>query len=142
VLFGGGRRFFTPEAAGGRRPDGRDLLAELEGRGYAVATDRAGYDALHAVPAAALLAPDHLAYELDRDSLPRTGGETDEPHLAEMTRKALDLHRESAAGRDEGLLLIVEGSRVDHAGPGHDPAAHHRAGLGYDHAPGAGPHLG
>ncbi|HLT47373.1 MAG TPA: alkaline phosphatase [Rubricoccaceae bacterium] len=134
VLFGGGRRFFTPEAAGGRRPDGRDLLAELEGRGYAVATDRAGYDALDAVPAAALLAPDHLAYELDRDSLPRTGGETDEPSLAEMTRKALDLLSESAAGRDEGFFLMVEGSRVDHAAHGHDPAAHYRDVLAYDDA--------
>src|SRR5690606_19652623 len=72
VLFGGGRAFLVPAPAG-RREDGRVLLAELGALGYAVATDRAGYDGLTAAPAA-LLAPSHLAYEIDRD-------ETDEPSL-------------------------------------------------------------
>lgn len=126
VLFGGGLGFFLPAPAG-RREDGRDLLAELTDRGYFVAADRAGYDGLVLTPAVALLAADHLAYELDRD-------ETDQPSLAEMTRKALDLLSASEDGAAEGFFLMVEGSRIDHAGHGNDPAAHYRDVLAYDAA--------
>ncbi|WP_420454427.1 alkaline phosphatase [Rubrivirga sp.] len=115
VLFGGGRRFFPA-----------DLLAEMGGR-WAVATDRAGYDALGATPAAALLADDHLAYEIDRD-------QTDQPSLAELATRALDLLAASPDGRERGFFLMVEGSRIDHAGHANDPAAHLRDILAYDAA--------
>jgi len=116
VLFGGGGRFFVPEAAGGSRTDGRDLRRELLAQGAVVTTTRAGFDRLRAAPAVALLAPDHMAYEIDRD-------ETDEPSLAEMAVKALDLLAASPAGRDRGFFLMVEGSRIDHAGHANDAAA-------------------
>ncbi|HEX8384697.1 MAG TPA: alkaline phosphatase, partial [Rubricoccaceae bacterium] len=127
VMIGGGGRFFAPEAAGGSRADGRDLFRELLGRGVVVTTTRAGFDGLREAPAVALLAPDHMAYEIDRD-------ETDEPSLAEMTRKALDLLAASPAGRDRGFFLMVEGSRIDHAGHGNDAPAHVRDILAYDAA--------
>ena len=126
VLFGGGRGFFLP-APGGRREDGRDLLAALTDRGYFVAADRGSYDALALTPAAAFLADDQMAYEIDRD-------ETDEPSLAEMTQRALDLLAASEAGRAEGFFLMVEGSRIDHAAHGNDPAAHYHDVLAYDAA--------
>lgn len=119
VMFGGGRRFFTG------REDGRDLVQEMTAAGASVATDRAGYDALAAVPAVALLADSHLAYEVDR-------GRTDEPSLAEMTTKALDLL--SAAGSENGFFLMVEASRIDHAGHGNDPVGHLHDILAYDEA--------
>ncbi|HEX8386267.1 MAG TPA: alkaline phosphatase, partial [Rubricoccaceae bacterium] len=109
VLIGGGARFFRPEAQGGSRTDGRDLLGELLRQGVVVTTTRAGFDGLRDAPAVALLAADHMAYEIDRD-------ETDEPSLAEMATKALDLLAASPAGRDRGFFLMVEGSRIDHAG--------------------------
>ncbi|HYE95230.1 MAG TPA: alkaline phosphatase [Rubricoccaceae bacterium] len=127
VLFGGGARFFTPEAIGGSRTDPHDLIEQARRAGVHVATSRAEYDALAAVPALALLADDHLAYELDRD-------ETDEPSLAEMTRKALDLLSESEAGEEEGFFLMVEGSRIDHAAHGNDPAGTLGDVLAYDAA--------
>jgi alkaline phosphatase len=127
VLFGGGLRFFQPEAAGGSRTDGRELTREAAARGYAVATDRAGWDGLGSTPALALLAPDHLAYELDRD-------ETDEPSLAEMTRRALDLLAASDGGRAQGFFLMVEGGKIDHAGHGNDAAAALHDVLAYDEA--------
>ena len=117
LLVGGGARFFA-EAP-------NDLRALLAEGGWAVATDRAGYDRLSALPAAALLAPDHLAYEIDRD-------ETDQPSLAEMAVKALDLLAEAAGER--GFFLMVEGSRIDHAGHANDPAAHLGDILAYDEA--------
>ena len=119
LLVGGGARFFT-EAPN----DLRDLLDE---GGWAVATDRAGYDRLSALPAAALLAPDHLAYEIDRD-------ETDQPSLAEMTVKALDLLASAPEAQADGFFLMVEGSRIDHAGHANDPAAHLGDILAYDEA--------
>lgn len=134
VLIGGGTRFFTPTTAGGSRADGRDLLAEARAAGWAVATDRTGFDALTTTPALALLAPDHLAYEIDRQRLPRPSGETDQPSLAAMALRALDLLAASADGRASGVFLMVEGSRIDHAGHANDPAAHLRDILAYDAA--------
>ena len=125
VLLGGGARFF--QADGGSRTDGRDLLAEARAAGAIVATDRAGYDALAAAPAGqpviGLLAPDHLAYELDRAA-------TDEPSLAELTALAL----ERLQGDPDGFFLMVEGSRIDHAGHGNDAAGVIHDALAFDQA--------
>jgi alkaline phosphatase len=116
VLFGGGTQFVTDS-----------LTAAMAADGWAVALDRAGYDRLDRVPAAAVLAPSHLAYEIDRDT-------TDQPSLAEMATKALDLLSASADGRENGFFLMVEGSRIDHAGHANDPAAHLGDILAYDAA--------
>jgi alkaline phosphatase len=117
LLLGGGRRFFTAPP--------HDLRALMGEAGWILATDRAGYDAVDGLPAAALLADSHLAYEVDRD-------ETDQPSLAEMTAKALDLLAEAAGER--GFFLMVEGSRIDHAGHGNDPVGHLGDILAYDEA--------
>ena len=128
LILGGGRRYFTrPPAGDSLTADVRPLTEVMAADGWAVATDRAGYDALDALPAAALLADDHLAYEIDRD-------ETDQPSLAEMTRTALDLLAASADGQENGFFLMIEGSRIDHAGHGNDPAAHLGDILAYDEA--------
>jgi alkaline phosphatase len=122
VVFGGGRKHFVPEAAGGARTDGRDLLAELRAHGTTVITDRDAFDQTTDTPVFGLFADDHLAYEIDRD-------ETDQPSLAALTQKALDL-----LDGDEGFFLMVEGSRIDHAGHHNDPAAHVHDVLAYDAA--------
>jgi alkaline phosphatase len=123
VVFGGGRKHFVPEAAGGARTDGRDLVDEVRERGTTVITDRDGFDRATDTPVLGLFADDHLAYEIDRD-------ETDQPSLATMTQRALDL----LDGTDEGFFLMVEGSRIDHAGHSNDPAAHVHDVLAYDDA--------
>ena len=119
LLLGGGARFFTG------RDDGRDLLAET---GAAVVADVSAVPGLTASgPTVGLFAPNHLAYEIDRD-------ETDQPSLAEMARRALDLLAASPDGRENGFFLMVEGSRIDHAGHANDPAAHLGDILAYDRA--------
>ncbi|MEO1727008.1 MAG: alkaline phosphatase, partial [Bacteroidota bacterium] len=54
VILGGGRPFFLPTDTNtdyaGRRDDGRDLVEEARERGYAVALDRAGFNAFSAIP--------------------------------------------------------------------------------------------
>jgi alkaline phosphatase len=108
LVFGGGAQYFQPAAAGGKRGDGRDLLAELQARGYRVATESAGFAALAPSnqPAIALFAQDDLAYEAERDP-------ARQPSLAEMTRKAVSLLGQHAA--DKGFFLMVEGGLIDHA---------------------------
>ncbi|MEM1117894.1 MAG: alkaline phosphatase [Bacteroidota bacterium] len=128
LLFGGGRRFFTERPLGDASADTdllRPLTEVMTTSGWSVAVDAAGYDAIAALPAAAFLAESHLAYEVDRD-------ETDEPSIAEMTQKAIDLL--AAEAGEAGFFLMVEGSRIDHAGHGNDPAGHLGDILAYDEA--------
>jgi alkaline phosphatase len=107
VVFGGGAQYFRPAAAGGKRTDGRDLLAELQARGYRTAHDAVGFKALAASkqPTIALFGEDDLAYDAERDP-------ARQPSLAEMTRKAVSL---LARQGDRGFFLMVEGGLIDHA---------------------------
>ena len=123
VLLGGGADFFLPDTLGGRRTDGRNLMAEAEALGYNVVSDRAGFDALVRTPVLGLFTPSHMAYELDRDP-------AEEPSLAEMTAKAIDL----LADDPDGFFLMVEASRIDHAGHANDPAAHLHDVLAFNRA--------
>ena len=120
LLFGGGQGSFIGEGNPG-------LLDAMRADGWRVAQTRALYDAVSALPAAALLAPSHLAYEVDRD-------DTDQPSLAEMTTKALDLLAASEDGRRSGFFVMIEGSRIDHAAHGNDPVGHLHDVLAYDRA--------
>ncbi|MEO0559458.1 MAG: alkaline phosphatase [Bacteroidota bacterium] len=119
LLMGGGRPFFID------RTDGRNLADELASAGYTIALDGEGFAAIDGLPVVALLADSHLAYEIDRD-------ETDQPSLAEMTRKAIDLL--AASSGDEGFFLMVEGSRIDHAGHANDVIGHTHDILAFDAA--------
>ena len=105
VALGGGLRAFTPEGAGGKREDGRDLLAAWAEDG-AVVTDAealAALDPAGEAPVLGLFADSHMAYEADRTD--------DEPSLADMTRFAI----EALSADEDGYVLLVEGGRVDHA---------------------------
>ncbi|MEM1043762.1 MAG: alkaline phosphatase [Bacteroidota bacterium] len=121
VLFGGGRRFFVPEAEGGARTDGRSLLAEMRAGSVTVVTDPAAFDAASTVPVVGLFADDHLDYEIDR---------TDQPSLEAMTQRALGL----LSADPDGFFLMVEGSRIDHAGHSNDPVGHVHDILAFDRA--------
>jgi alkaline phosphatase len=107
-VFGGGAQYFKPAASGGKRTDGRDLLAELQARGYRTASDTAGLAALAGAnqPAIALFAQEDLAFDADRDP-------AKQPSLSEMTRKAVSLLGQRSA--DQGFFLMVEGGLIDHA---------------------------
>jgi alkaline phosphatase len=110
VMLGGGRARFQPADKGGKRDDGRDLVAEWQARypdGIYVA-EAATFRALPATargPVLGLLADDHMAFEVDRDP-------AQQPSLVEMTRLALArLPRASS----RGYYLMIEGGRIDHA---------------------------
>ena len=111
VLMGGISYYWRPFNATTTprgRPDGRDLIAELQSRGYGYANDLTSFNALPNTKMIALfdqaLAEGHTPYELDRDP-------TTVPSLAQMTSKAIDV----LSKNPNGYFLMVEGGRIDHA---------------------------
>lgn len=74
----------------------------------------------------ALFAESDMSYDIDRDP-------AEEPSLAEMTKKAIEL-----LSRDkDGFVLMVEGSQVDFAAHATDPAGIVSEFLAFDRAVGA-----
>ncbi len=115
VLFGGGVMYFVP-ARRGVRTDGRDLIREAALRGVQIVSSRTTMLGLNKTPAMGLFATSHMAYEVDR-------GATEQPSLADMTGKAIEL----LSSDPDGFFLMVEASRIDHAAHDHDPV-----GVAYD----------
>lgn len=117
VVFGGGRALFQPMAGGGKRADGKDLLAQVRSAGATVIEDKAGLATITRLPAWGLFASGAI------DSLM-----PDLPTLAETTRKALEL-----LGADgKPFFLMIEGSQIDSAGHKNDAAYLVRETLHFD----------
>lgn len=123
VLMGGRRQFFLPESAGGKRKDGRDLIAEAKAAGYAYASTADEMKAARGKRLLGLFNHGNMSFELDRAG-------TLEPSLAEMTVKALSL----LSTRKHGFFVMVEGGRIDHAAHRNDAAAVIRDMLAFDDA--------
>lgn len=123
VVLGGGADYYLPADRGGRRSDSRDLLAEAASRGYQVVRSRQDLMSVTEVPVIGLFSGSHMSYEIDRDR-------DIQPSLAEMTVRAIDL----LARDPDGFFLMVEGSRIDHAGHGNDAPAHLFDILAFDEA--------
>jgi alkaline phosphatase len=123
VILGGGRRHFLPPSEGGQRGDERNLVAEAQANGYQYVADRNQLDQVTASPVLGLFSSSHMSYEIDRDPAAQ-------PSFAEMTAKAIELLQDN----DAGYFLMVEASRIDHAGHNNDAAAHLHDILAYDEA--------
>lgn len=114
VMMGGTSEYWRPFDASKRprgRPDGRELVAELQTQGYTFVTDLTAMNAAPFSPGSRLIglfdfAEDRgrMSYELDRD--PKR-----EPSLAQMTAKALDV----LSQHPKGYILVVEGGGIDRA---------------------------
>jgi alkaline phosphatase len=122
LLLGGGRHYFLPEPAG-RRDDGLDVLEQARAVGYQVVFDGDALGRASHLPLIGLFADSHLAYEIDRHR-------TDQPSLADMSRRAIEL----LAGSQEGFFLMIEGGKIDHAAHSNDAAAHLFEILAFDEA--------
>jgi alkaline phosphatase len=119
VVLGGGRKYLDPAV----RPDKEDLVKVLADRGYAYVTDRAGMLAAGSGRLWGAFAGAGMERDLDRDP-------AQEPSLAEMTRKALEILK----ARKKGFFLMVEGSQIDWAEHANDPAGCAGEVLAFDEA--------
>lgn len=112
VVFGGGKQYLLPKSQGGVRTDGENLIDVLKSRGYGFVETREQLLSAKDKKVWGMFAADAMAYELDRVQL-----QPQEPSLAEMTQKAIDI----LAKNDKGFFLFVEGSKVDWASHANDP---------------------
>jgi alkaline phosphatase len=125
VLLGGRRQFFLPEAAGGMRKDGRNLLEEARRAGYVVVGTASELRQASKGKILGLFTMGNMSYEIDR-------WRTAEPSLAQMTTKTL----ETLARNPKGFFAMIEGGRIDHAAHRNDAAGTIRDVLAFDEAVG------
>lgn len=135
LLFGGGRCHFIPQGkAGSCRADKIDVIENAKDNGYNYIESRNEFDRLKGgkrakLPILGLFSPTDIPYEIDR----RTMNDVF-PSLDEMARTALEILKAATKDTEKGFFLMVEGSRIDHAGHGNDPAAQVHEVLAYDKA--------
>lgn len=126
LLFGGGRCYYKPQSdSSSCRSDDVDLFGWAEEQGYHVMQDKDGFDELEEglgekakLPYIGLFNDDQMMYEIDRSK------KQTEPSLLEMVATALNTLDSATADSEKGYFLMIEASRIDHAGHANDPAAH------------------
>lgn len=137
LMIGGGRAHFYPPTdtkygTAGVRKDGRNLIDEAINDGWSYVGNRTEFDALKMgknveLPLLALIADVDIPFDLDRD-------DSVHPSLEEEAITALNALTEATKDSDKGFFLLIEGSRIDHAGHFNDPAAQVREVLAFDKA--------
>jgi alkaline phosphatase len=136
LMFGGGRCHFLPRNSSETscRADDKDIVDLARKNGYNYISDRKAFDDLKGgsavkLPMLGLFADTDIPYEIDRRS------ENDiYPSLHEMAEVALKALSDATKDSHKGFFLMVEGSRIDHAGHHNDPAAQVHEVLSYDKA--------
>ena len=113
VVLGGGADELIPKSAEGKRADGEDLRKILEELGYQQPATRQELQQIESGKVFGMFSAGPMSPEIDRPAL-----RPEEPTLAEMTAKALQL----LSKNPHGFLLMVEGSQVDWADHANDPA--------------------
>ena len=133
LMLGAGRCHFLPNSTDEScRGDDKDLVALAKERGFNYIDSRKDFDNLAAgakIPLLGLFADHDIPYEIDRRQEKQTY-----PALVEMARTAMRTLSEATRGHDKGFFLMIEGSRIDHAGHANDPAAQVHEVLAYDKA--------
>lgn len=135
LILGGGRCHFLPNTVDGScRHDNKDIVAMAKDKNFSYVDDREGFDRLDdgnavKLPLLGLFAGGDIPYEVDRRNM-----ESTYPSLDEMARTALKALSKATKDSDKGFFLMIEGSRIDHAGHGNDPVAQVHEVIAYDKA--------
>ncbi|KAF2454688.1 alkaline-phosphatase-like protein [Lineolata rhizophorae] len=135
LILGGGRCHFLPNSTEGScRDDNKDIVKMAKDSGFNYVHNRADFDGLNMgsavnLPMLGLLADTDIPYEVDRQYQENTY-----PSLDEMARTALAALSAATQDSDKGFFLMIEGSRIDHAGHANDPVAQVHEVLAYDNA--------
>ena len=122
LMIGGGRQHYLPASEGGDREDDVNLIEWAKEEGYTYASDKGEMDEVIKdgklpLPFLGLLADSHLEYEMDRDP-------EEQPSLLKLVETGLDTLEAATSRKHKGYFLMVEASRIDHAGHANDAAAH------------------
>lgn len=135
LILGGGRCHFLPNTTDGScRGDDKDVVELAKKNGFNYINNRKEFDGLKLgssvkLPLLGLVANKDIPYEVDRRSV------NDEyPSLDELARTALRALSDATQDSDQGFFLMIEGSRIDHAGHANDPIAQVHEVLAYDKA--------
>ncbi|OLY85074.1 Alkaline phosphatase [Smittium mucronatum] len=128
LMFGGGRCTFIGNATKGScRTDNKDLYPLMAKNGWTNIVNRTEFNALSAtskLPISGLFSIGNMPYSIDYPY-------NDVPSLQEMTKKALDILTEATKNSTQGFYIMIEGSRIDHAGHANDAGTHIREILEY-----------
>ncbi|CAK7210647.1 vacuolar alkaline phosphatase [Sporothrix curviconia] len=134
LMLGGGRCHFLGNSSGAAscRQDDVNVAGLAQERGYTYLDNRAGFDSMRlgknvTLPTLGLFAHYNVPFELDRRNMADIY-----PSLSEMATTALRALEAATKNSDKGFFLMIEGSRVDHAGHINDPAAQVHEVLEYD----------
>lgn len=125
VVFGGGSSYLVPVVEGGKRTDEENLTQVLLDKDYQLVDTRDEMSNLTVGRTWGLFASGHMASDINRPLLA-----PQEPSLAEMTEKAIELLSQNK----DGFFLMVEGSQVDWADQANDPIYAVTSFLGFDKA--------
>ncbi|KAF3917960.1 hypothetical protein ABW20_dc0110649 [Dactylellina cionopaga] len=131
LMLGGGLCHFRPNSSlGSCRNDDRDLIKEATGDGVQFVHNVDGFRWLKKgkavkLPMIGLFAPTDIPYDIDRK-------DEEYPSLPAMAETAINALRLATEKSDQGFFLMIEGSRIDHAGHGNDPAAQVREVRAFD----------
>ncbi|KAJ8578780.1 hypothetical protein ON010_g424 [Phytophthora cinnamomi] len=128
-LLGGGKRHFNDS-----------MLADLEANGYTLANnyqDLLDYQSANEESGAlrlfGLFKDSHMTYEVDRlRELAANDSTAREPSLPEMVEIVLGLLRKNEQAKKHGSFIMIEGSRVDHAGHSNDPGTMAKEAIAFD----------
>ena len=113
VMLGGGAGDFLPAAQGGRRKDGRNLLAEWQGRRWDLVRTKAELESAAAYRTGALagiFSHDRLAFSDQIES------GSQQPSLADMVRRAIEFLQVDG----QGYVLVVETALATTAAEGNE----------------------
>jgi len=125
VLLGGGAEYFLPAGAtGGKRKDGKDIIAAFRAKGHQIARNTGELKAAGGSKVLGLFANEDMNFELDRDP-------AQEPSTAEMAAAALKAISQNSPN---GFVLLVENENTDTAGHANDAPSLMRALWAFDDA--------
>ncbi|GMG18329.1 unnamed protein product [[Candida] boidinii] len=135
LMIGGGRCHYLPGSdVEGCRNDDIDLIEVAKNDGWSYIGDKKSFDGLELglnkdikLPLLSLLTYYNIPFDLDRNP-------KEFPSLEEEAITALNILSENTKDSDKGFFLLIEGSRIDHAGHLNDPSAQVREVLAYDKA--------
>jgi alkaline phosphatase len=101
IVLGGGGSRFLPEAKGGERTDGRDILLEMRRNGFEIVRTKAELENIPRWRRPRLLG---LFSDAEMAFANELAAGSEQPALADMTRRAIELLQWNAGG----YLLIVD----------------------------------